>query len=122
MLEYVHFVSGRLRLKNSDLKDHQRAAEAEGYAAAIPVVKNVVANPITGSLTINFEKHEFAIDDLWARLCARGYATGPCSTAPETRLAVTHDSAGDWLVRALFAVITEAIIQRSAQPLVRALL
>jgi hypothetical protein len=122
MLEYVHFVPGRLRLKNSDLRDKQRAAEAEGYAAAIPFVKGVVANPITGSLTINFEKDEFAIRDLWIRLCARGYAAGPCPDASATRLAFTPDRGGDWLGRVLVTAILEAIVQRSAQTLVRALL
>ena len=97
-------------------------AEAEAYAAAIPVVKSVMANPITGSLTINFEKRELAIGELWARLCARGYAAGPCPTAPATRSVVTHGSGGDWLVRVLFTAIIEAIVQRSAQTLVRALL
>ena len=82
MLEYLHFVPGRLRLKISELKDQRRAAEAEAYAAAIPVVKSVVANPVTGSLTINFEKDEFAIYDLWNRLCEQGYASGPCPKEP----------------------------------------
>jgi hypothetical protein len=122
MLEYVHFVPGRLRLKNSDLRDKQRAAEAKDYAAAIPLVKNVAANPITGSLTIIFEKGEFAIGDLWPRLCARDYAAGPCPTAPATRLALARDSAGERLGRVLLAAILEAIVQRSAQTLVRALL
>ena len=122
MLEYLHFVPGRLRLKNSDLRDQQRAAEAERYAAAIPIVKSVVANPMTGSITINFEKGEFAIGDLWARLCARGYAAGPCPTAPATRLAFTNDSGGDWLGRVLLTAILEAIVHRSAHTLVRALL
>ncbi|MFL5267211.1 MAG: HMA2 domain-containing protein [Stellaceae bacterium] len=82
MLEYVHFVPGRLRLKNSDLRDQQRAAEAERYAAAIPIVKSVVANPITGSITINFEKGEFAIGDL-----GLGYAREvmPQALAPPRR-------------------------------------
>ena len=122
MLEYVHFVPGRLRLKNSDLRDQQRAAEAKGYAAAIPAVKSVVANPITGSLTINFEKDELAIGDLWIRLCARGYAAGPCPTAVATRLAFTNASGGDWLGRVLLTATLEAIVQHSAQTLVRALL
>jgi hypothetical protein len=36
MLEYVHFVPGRLRLKNSELRNQRGAAEAEAYALTIP--------------------------------------------------------------------------------------
>src|SRR5215469_17728843 len=78
MLEYVHFVPGRLRLKISALRNRQRAGQAEAYVATIPVVKSVVANPTTGSLTISFERNESATRDLWNRLCALGYALGPC--------------------------------------------
>ena len=122
MLEYLHFVPGRLRLKISELKDQRRAAEAEAYAAAIPVVKSVVANPITGSLTINFEKDEFAIYDLWNRLCAQGYASGPCPKAPISGSVSMDNLGGDRFRRAVVTAVVEAIVQHSAQALVRALL
>jgi hypothetical protein len=85
MLEYVHFCTWSMRLKISELRDHRRTAEAEAYAVAIPVVKNVVANPVTGSLTINFAKDEIAISCLWDRLYAQGYASGPCPKARISR-------------------------------------
>ena len=122
MLEYLHFVPGRLRLKISELKDQRRAAEAEAYAAAIPVVRSVVANPITGSLTINFEKDEFAIYDLWNRLCAQGYASGPCPKAPISGAASMDNLGGDRFGRAVVTAVVEAIVKHSAQVLARALL
>ena len=72
MLEYVHFVPGRLRLKTTALKSQRKAAEAEANVAAIPMVTAAVANPVTGSLTINFDRHQLSIGDLWEKLRTLG--------------------------------------------------
>jgi len=121
MLEYVHFVPGRLRLKNSEFKDQRKAAEAERYASTISVVKSVMTNPLTGSLTINFEDSKLAIDDLWRGLCAQGYASGPCPE-PATTRSGSLDKSGPPLGRVVVTAIVEAIVHHSAQALVRALL
>src|SRR5690349_22457654 len=75
MLEYVHFVPGRLRLKITTLKSQRRAAEAEANVAAIPMVTGAVANPLTGSLTINFDRQQLSIGDLWEKLRILGYVS-----------------------------------------------
>ena len=75
MLEYVHFVPGRLRLKTTTLKNQRRAAEAEANVAAIPMVTAAVANPLTGSLTINFDRQQLSIGDLWEKLRMLGYVS-----------------------------------------------
>jgi hypothetical protein len=85
-------------------------------------VKSVVANPITGSLTINFEKDEFAIYDLWNRLCEQGYASGPCPKEPISGSVPTDNLVGKRFGRAVVSAVVEAIVQHSAQALVRALL
>jgi Heavy metal associated domain 2 len=116
MLEYVHFVPGRLRLKTTALKSHRRAAEAEANVAAIPMVTAAVANPVTGSLTINFDRHQLSIADLWEKLRTLGYVS-------ETRPEPTVDrSDTDRFGRVLAAALLEAVVQHSAQALVRALL
>jgi hypothetical protein len=122
MLEYVHFVPGRLRLKIPELRDQRRAAEAGTYAGSIPVVERVVTNPATGSLTIYFQKNEFAIYDLWDRLCARGYACGPYPASPSSASVRPDNSAGNRFGRAVLTAVVEAVLQHSAQALVRALL
>ncbi len=116
MLEYVHSVPGRLRLKISTLKSQRRAAEAEADVAAIPMVTNAVANPLTGSLTINFDRQQLSIGDLWEKLRVLGYV-------PESRPEPTVDRPDvDRFGRVIAAALIEAVVQHSAQALVRALL
>lgn len=122
MLEYVHFVPGRLRLKISELRNQRTATEAEAYVATIPAVTSAVANRLTGSLIIKFENDEVTIGDLWRRLCARGYASGPCpepATTGSTSIQYLH---GQRFRRAVLTAVLEAVVQHSAQAFVRALL
>jgi hypothetical protein len=116
MLEYVHFVPGRLRLKTTTLKNQRRAAEAEANLAAFPMVTAAVANPLTGSLTINFDRQQLSIGDLWEKLRTLGYVS-------ENRPAPTVGSPDvDRFGRVLATAVIEAVVQHSAQALVRALL
>lgn len=116
MLEYVHYVPGRLRLKTTTLKNQRRAAEAEANVAAIPMVTGAAANPLTGSLTINFDRQQLSIGDLWEKLRAMGYVSedlpDPAVDSPNV----------DRFGRVLAAALVEAVVQHSAQALVRALL
>ena len=116
MLEYVHFVPGRLRLKITTLKSQRRAAEAEANVAAIPMVTTAAANPLTGSLTINFDRQRLSIGDLWEKLRMLGYVS-------EDRPEPAVDSPDvDRFGRVVAAALIEAVVQHSAQALVRALL
>ncbi len=116
MLEYVHFVPGRLRIKTTTLKSQRRAAEAETVVAAIPMVTSAVANPLTGSITINFDRQQLSIGDLWEKLRMLGYVS---ENRPEP-IVDTPDV--DRFRRVLAAALIEAVVQHSAQALVRALL
>jgi hypothetical protein len=116
MLEYVHFVPGRLRLKSTTLKNQRRAAEAEANVAAIPMVTGAAANPLTGSLTINFDRQQLSIGDLWEKLRMLGYVS---ENRPEP---TGYSPDADRFGRVLAAALIEAVVQHSAQALVRALL
>ncbi len=120
MLEYVHFVPGRLRLKISELRHRRRAAEAETVVAGISGVSCVVANPTTGSLTINFDPEQLSVRDLWERLRVQGYVSGREPTPVRASSIEWPDTAR--FGRALMAGVLDAIVQHSAQMLVRALL
>jgi hypothetical protein len=116
MLEYVHFVPGRLRLRITSLKNQRRAAEAAADVAAISMVTSAVANPLTGSLTINFDRQQLSIGALWEKLRALGYVSEnhpePAADRPDV----------DRFGRVIAGALIEAVVQHSAQALVRALL
>ena len=122
MLEYVHFVPGRLRLKNTTLRNRRRAAEAEVDIGAIPEVLSAVANPATGSITISFDEQRLSIRRLWERLGARGYVSGNCPAPFTVASASKINSGGTRFGETVMAALLEAVIRQSAEVLVRALL
>jgi hypothetical protein len=121
MLEYLHFVPGRLRLKLSELRNQHTAAEAQAYIAGIPGVTGAVTNPATGSLTINFEKH-FSIDDLWESLRAKDYVSSRSPEFSGIGPSQPADVGAERFGRAVMVALFDAVVQHSAQVLVRALL
>ena len=121
MLEYAHFVPGRLRLKLSELRNQQRAAEAEADIARMPGVTGVVANPATGSLTINFDK-ELSLDHLWESLHRSGHIASRCLEPSTIRHPWAHGVSEERFGRAVMAALLDTVLQHSAKALVRALL
>ena len=122
MLEYLHFVPGRLRLKTSQLRDRSRAAKAEACVAAISAVKSAAANPTTGSLTITFDERRLSLEALWEALGVHGYVSGSWpESAPGSGPSPPVCDAGR-LGRAVAAALLDAVLQHSARAVVRALL
>jgi len=121
MLEYVHFVPGRLRLKITTLRHQRRAAEAKADVAAIPTVTSAAANPLTGSLTIGFDRRQ-PIRDLWEKLQQLGYVSEDCPEPAVLGCAPTDRPDADRFGRAVTAALIEAVVQHSAQAIVRAVL
>jgi Heavy metal associated domain 2 len=122
MLEYVHFVPGRLRLKISELRHSGIAAEAAANVAAIPVVKSALVNPTTGSLTIIYDRQQASIGDLWERLRAQGYVSSLCPEPVAIGSSTTAVLGAGRVGQAIVSALLEAAVQHSAQALVRALL
>lgn len=121
MLEYVHFVPGRLRLKLSELRNQSSASEAEAYIRTVPGVTGVVANPATGSVTINFAR-ELSLDDLWQCLREKGVVSGRMDVSCAAGHSSTDSVGVERFGRAVTAALLDAVVRHSAQALVRALL
>ena len=122
MLEYVHFVPGRLRLKITALRQQRIAAEATAKVAALPMVTSAVANPLTGSLTINFEQRQLSIGDLWKQLRGLGYISEDSPEPGNVRFTLFDALEAGRFGRVVTAALIEAVVQHSAKELVRALL
>jgi cation transport ATPase len=122
MLEYVHFVPGRLRLKIARLRHRATAAAAEAYASAIPGVVRAAANPSTGSLTINFDEQELSISDLWKRLQAQHYISSRCSEPTAIGWIWTGDSHAIPIGRAVMKGFADALFEQVGRALMRGLL
>jgi len=122
MLEYLHYVPGRLRLSIRALRHRRRAAEAEAQVAEIPNVTTATANPLTGSLTINFDRQQLSIGDLWERLQTLGYVSQDCSKPSVIGCKSIDIPDAGRLGRVVSTALVEAVVQHSAQALVRALL
>jgi copper chaperone CopZ len=122
MLAYTHFVPGRLRVKIPELRNPRRAAETEAEIAALPAVTKVVANPITGSVTINYDRRQLPISELWESLSARGYVSGRCPEAAGARDRAAPAESTQRLSLTIMTALFDALVQHSAQALVRELL
>jgi hypothetical protein len=122
MLEYVHFVPGRLRLKTTALRHQRKAAEAEAYIGAMPEVSSAVANPAIGSITIHFDKQGLSIRHLWERLCTQGYVSGECPATCMVALPSTIRRGQCRFRHAVMTTLLEAFVRTSAEALVQTLL
>jgi cation transport ATPase len=122
MLEYVHFILGRLRLKITNLRHKSRAADAEAKVGAIRGVTAARANPLTGSLTINFDRSRLSIGELWKELQELGYVPETCPQPENTGCVSASDPDRHRFGRLIPDALIEAVIQHSAQTLIRAFL
>jgi hypothetical protein len=122
MLEYVHYVPGRLRLKHSRLRDYRDAAEARSFAAKIHAVRTAAVNPATGSLTITFDEQQLSIEELWDALTAGQYASGPCPESAAVNIASAFGVEANRFGRAVLDAAVESLVRYSASALVRTLL
>ena len=123
MIEYVHSVPGRLRLKLSSIENRPDAAEAlRSAAASIDGVTSVSANPTTGSLIVHYQPERLSSLMLLAELERRGHfpVTGHIALTNVSSNRNGRSRRSDGLGPTVSEAIVGEILQQSARVLVRA--
>jgi hypothetical protein len=126
---HIHHVPGRLRLWIPQFKgDRRRVQVACDTADAITGVAAVSANPVTGSLTITYDRRCLEPADLWRALCDRNVVTGSlpiladaCVTRAEIRMVPDADIGSD-IVETIVGALVDRLIARSVVALVGSLI
>jgi len=121
MLEHVHLVPGRLRVKTPLFRRNgHMAADAQAKLGQIPGVSRIEVNTATGSLIIHYDDRKLGSTALWEELVELGYVPDghriPRSSQPAAA------SMGTSLTEALSRTLVNTIAERSAAALVRAIL
>jgi copper chaperone CopZ len=103
----LHALEGRLRLKIRELKGApDEALVVEDRLRGINGVHHVTANPLTGSVLIQYDSGSTGVDEITGALRAWGYLREAIPTAsPE-------GTAGGGLGRLVLRATTEAALQQ----------
>ncbi len=71
---YVHALNGRLRIKILEIKGNPlRAQEIENQFNLMTGIRQITANPVTGSLLFIYDPHLLKQEEIWAVLREMGY-------------------------------------------------
>ena len=122
MLLHLHHVPGRLRVCLAKLKRNARAAILlRAELIAIPGVKSVSINSLTGSIIVHYDRNGFEPEKFGSTLRRLGYIDeaslyAPC---PAFRKADTVASAAaNAVVKTLLGAVLEQCIGRTASTLI----
>jgi hypothetical protein len=84
VLEYVHAIHGRMRVKVPEVKRSVKfARQIEGWLASMDGVHEVRANPLTGNVLILHDPDRIAGREILGALIAAGYMGMGIATADE---------------------------------------
>jgi copper chaperone CopZ len=74
MIDYVHNIPGRLRIKSAVIKKNpSEAAKIRSLLSAVPGVENLDVNLLTGSILIRYDAQKINSDQLLQTLSEAGY-------------------------------------------------
>jgi hypothetical protein len=123
MAHYIHHVPGRLRIRTPRLKrDTLRAEAAEAFVLTIEGVTAARANSMTGSITVSYQRDLVSAETILDALALRGYYQPELVQHADHQLPHMAARAGDVLGKALFGMVLEKAVERSAFALIGAIL
>lgn len=124
MAHYVHHVPGRLRVKTAGLKKNE--AQAARIQLVLEEAQGVLShevNTITGSILVNYDVNATDSDTIMALLKNEGYVDPEASVQRSANPARNSNNklAGS-IGKAVFGVVVEKVVERSAVALIGAVL
>jgi hypothetical protein len=123
MAHYIHHVPGRLRVRTPRLKrDTLRTEAAEALLLTIEGVTAARANSVTGSITVSFQRDVVSADSILETLALHGYYQPELVQHADQQLPNMAERAGGVLGKALFGMVLEKAVERSAFALIGAIL
>jgi copper chaperone CopZ len=125
MSDYIHHVPGRMRIKSPFIKRNEAGAKAVlRLLQAMDGIVSAEANPVTGSVIINYDKNGLDPAVVLTALRAHGYIDAAGTVASDGSSAVHRAASkvGEALGKAVFGALVDKAIERSAMALVGALI
>lgn len=127
MTSYIHHVPGRLRVRDARIKRNPEAVAAvESLVSALEGVLAVSASQVTGSVVITYDRDitcpHALLDELKRRGCCNHASALPQPEAPTQAVSRALSGAGNAMGKAVFGVMVEKLVERSAVALIGALL
>jgi hypothetical protein len=121
MIEFVHSVPGRLRVRIAAIRqDRRAAATVRDTVLKIAGIRDATSNQITGSLVVTYDTAELCSAMLWRELQAQ---LAPFATPSALPAAPPSKGPGwaDLAMKTAFESLVGALVERSALALVRAI-
>ncbi|MBU1190080.1 MAG: heavy-metal-associated domain-containing protein [Gammaproteobacteria bacterium] len=124
---YIHHVPGRLRVRDARLKRNADGiAAVQSLVSAIDGVLDVSVSTVTGSVVITYDRDltcpHALLDELKQRGCCNHTSALPTAAAPKQAVSNALSNAGNAMGKAVFGVMVEKLVERSAMALIGALL
>ena len=123
MNDYLHHVPGRLRVRSDRLRRNQKAAsEIRVFLGALDGIVDFSHNPVTGSVTVLYDRANFdpAAFMLWLR--DRSYIGVEPSLNTRSALERSARGAGKKIGGAVLGMIVEKLLEQTARAMIAAVI
>jgi copper chaperone CopZ len=115
MSYYIHQIPGRLRIKSPSIKRNLAAAEAvELLLKAVPGVRSVAVNTVTGSIVISYHPKTVSPGRILHLLTSNGYFNASKAVTHDQVIQGAVSSAGNFLSKTFFGAVLESALEGSA--------
>jgi hypothetical protein len=115
MSYYMHNVPGRLRVKTPLIKgNEQTARHVEAFLRQVQGIIAIATNPLTGSITINYNEKKITSEYLVTILQSRGIFDPSQATTNDQYISTTATKAGNLVYKAVLGAVVERALEGSA--------